>query len=165
MIKAIFTKQRIAVLLVALATASAIAALAASTGTATSTDGRSLDGSFCSHAVIGSPFPAGLCIQLTSEGQTTQGYYHSPGLLTLRPGNYWLTVTDNSPVHNFSLTAPDGLDMDITTTPEGSSSSPVVRTVKVHLDHGPYRLICDNDGHAAAGMYVDIEVGGVGQVG
>ena len=33
------------------------------------------------------------------------------------------------------------------------------------LKHGTYRLFCDATGHEAAGMYVEIAVGGVGQVG
>jgi hypothetical protein len=47
-------------------------------------------------------------------------------------------------------------------------TSPDPVTVKVHLDHGTYRLFCGNDGppnHEALGMYVDFVVGGVGQVG
>ena len=129
-----------------------------------SADGRQLDGSFCSHAVSGSPFPPGLCIQLASGDQTVQGFFDSPGRISLRPGNYWLTVVDNSNFHNFTLTGPDGLDMDI--TPIANGSTPVVTaTVEVHLDHGTYTLLCDADSHAAGGMEITMDVGGVGQVG
>jgi hypothetical protein len=155
-------RGRVAVLCAALAAIGTVAVYTVATASAA---GRELEGSFCSHAVSGSPFPPGLCVQLTLDGQTTQGYYHSPGSLTLRPGDYWLTVTDTSAAHNFSLMGPDGLDTDITTVPEGSPASPVVKTVKIHLDHGSYMIMCDATGHAAAGMYVNIEVGGVGQVG
>ena len=73
-------------------------------------------------------------------------------------------MTDTSPFHNFSLTGPNGLDMDITGVAEGSPAAPVIKTVKVNLQPGSYRLLCDADSHAAAGMYIDIEVGGVGQL-
>jgi hypothetical protein len=147
-----------------LAAFAAVGAIVAYSVAAAGADGRELDGSFCSHAVSGSPFPPGLCLQLTFGGQTVQGYYGSPGQISLRPGNYWLTVTDNSNFHNFSLTGPNGLDMDI--TPVGNGSTPVVtQTVKLHLDHGSYTLLCDADAHAAAGMEITIDVGGVGQVG
>lgn len=153
--------RRGALLLAALAAVCVVAAVAAATASA---DGRDLDGAFCSHAVPGSPFPAGLCIQLALGGQTVQGYYGSPGDISLRPGNYRLTVTDTSNAHNFSLTGPDGLDMDI--TPVDNGSTPVItKTVELHLDHGSYTLLCDNDDHAAAGMEITIDVGGVGQVG
>jgi hypothetical protein len=126
-------------------------------------DGRQLDGTFCSHSVSGSPFPPGLCIQLVSDDQTVQGYFDSPGQISLRPGNYWLTVVDNSNFHNFTLQGPDGLDMDITPVPNGTT--PVItETILVHLDHGTYTLLCDADSHAADGMEITINVGGVGQV-
>ena len=87
-------------------------------------DGRMLYGTFCSHMVPDSPFPPGLCIQLAFGDKTVQGFYNSPGRARLGPGTYWLTVTDNSPNHNFSLSGPKGLDEDLTTIPEGSPSSP-----------------------------------------
>jgi plastocyanin len=152
--------RRGAAFVVALAIAGVIAACSTA---AASADGRALAGSFCSHAVSGSPFPPGLCIQLTFGGQTVQGYYGSPGLISLRPGDYWLTVTDTSNAHNFTLVGPDGLDMDI--TPVDNGSTPVItQTVKVQLDPGSYTLLCDNDGHAAAGMEITLDVGGVGEV-
>jgi hypothetical protein len=129
-------------------------------------DGRSLDGTFCSHAVSGSTFPPGLCIQLASADQTVQGYFDSPGQISLRPGNYWLTVVDTSNAHNFTLQGPNGLDMDITPVPNGGTPAPVItETVKVHFDHGTYTLLCDADSHAINGMDITINVGGVGQVG
>jgi hypothetical protein len=129
-------------------------------------DGRPLDGTFCSHFVSGSPFPPGLCIQLASADDTVQGYFDSPGQISLRPGNYWLTVVDNSNAHNFTLQGPNGLDMDITPVPNGGTPAPVItETVKVHFDHGTYTLLCDADSHAVDGMEITINVGGVGQVG
>lgn len=131
-----------------------------------SADGRALDGSFCSHFVSGSPFPPGLCIQLASADETVQGYFDSPGQISLRPGNYWLTVVDNSNAHNFTLQGPDGLDMDITPVPNGGTPAPVItETIKAHFDHGTYTLLCDADSHAVDGMEITIDVGGVGQVG
>jgi plastocyanin len=153
-------KRRGAALLAALV---AVCVIGGYSVAAASADGRTLDGVFCSHAVSGSPFPPGLCIQLTFGGDTVQGYYGSPGRISLRPGDYWLTVTDTSNAHNFSLTGPDGSDMDI--TPIDNGSTPVItETVKLHLEHGSYTLLCDNDGHSAAGMEITIDVGGVGQV-
>jgi plastocyanin len=123
-----------------------------------SAEGRQLAGEFCTNPQA---LPkAGACISLSSDGQTAQGYTGSPNRqLTLRPGTYWLTVNDNSAMHNFSLQGPDGLDEDITGIPDTPGSV----TVEVHLTHGLYTLFCDP--HRAFGMYVDIEVGGVGQVG
>lgn len=149
------------VLLAALAAIGVTAAIMVGTASA---DGRTLDGSFCSHFVSGSPFPPGLCIQLSSGNQTVQGYFDSPGQISLRPGNYWLTVVDTSNFHNFTLTGPDGLDMDITPVPNGSTPT-ITETVQVHLDHGSYTLLCDADSHAADGMEITLDVGGVGQVG
>lgn len=127
---------------------------------AVSAEGRQLVGEFCTNPQA-LPKP-GACISLSYGGETAQGYTNSPGrLLTLRPGTYWLTVNDASTAHNFSLAGPDGLDQDIT----GVADTPGWVTVKVHLTHGTYVLFCDADSHRADGMYVDIEVGGVGQVG
>jgi hypothetical protein len=140
-----------------LAAVAVVAAVAACSVAVASADGRGLAGSFCSHAVAGSPFPPGLCIQLTFDGQTVQGYYGSPGRIRLNPGTYWLTLTDNSNAHNFSLTGPNGLDEDF--TPVDNGGMPVITTtVKIHLDHGSYTLLCDNDGHADAGMEIHIDV-------
>jgi hypothetical protein len=139
------------------------AAVAASTARAIpagadNTDGRQLAGQFCTNP---NAMPApGACIQLAYGDQTAQGYTDSPTrVLTLRPGIYWLTVTDTSPKHNFSLASPDGSDQDLT----GVADTPGEVTVKVNLTHGTWVLFCDP--HRAMGMYVDIEVGGVGQVG
>jgi hypothetical protein len=160
--------------LAVLAAFSAVAAIAAVFVAGASADGRNADGSFCSHAVSGSPFPPALCIQLMSDGQAVQGFFGSPGQASLRPGNYWLTVTDNSPGHNFVLRGPDGLDTEITTVAEGSPGSLVTRTDKIHLGEGSYTLLCTSTAavsgtvfanHAEAGMKIDIDVGGVGQVG
>lgn len=155
------SRKRAAALLAALA---AVGVAAGAVVAPAAADGRALAASFCSHAVSDSPFPAGLCIQLDAGGESVQGYYGSPGRISLRPGDYWLTVTDDSNKHNFSLVGPDGLDLDI--TPVDNGSTPVItETRKIHLEHGSYTLLCDNDGHAAAGMEIAIDVGGVGQVG
>jgi hypothetical protein len=155
--------RRVFALVTTLAAVGAAAALLVPTAAA---DGRPLDGTFCSHAVSGSPFPPGLCIQLASADQTVQGYFDSPGQISLRPGNYWLTVVDNSNAHNFTLQGPNGLDMDITPVSNGGTPVPVItETVRVRLDHGTYTLLCDADSHAADGMRITISVGGVGQVG
>ena len=149
-----------------LATLAAIGVTAAVMVPTAAADGRPLDGTFCSHFVSGSPFPPGLCIQLVSADETVQGYFDSSGQISLRPGNYWLTVVDNSNAHNFTLQGPNGLDMDITPVPNGGTPAPVIpETVKVHFDHGTYMLLCDADSHAVDGMEITINVGGTGQVG
>lgn len=124
-----------------------------------SAQGRQLVGQFCTNQNA-MPKP-GACIQLASDdGQTAQGYTNSPNRdLTLRPGTYWLTVTDNSTAHNFSLESPDGTDQDIT----GVTDTPGTMTIKINLTHGTWTLFCKP--HRAMGMYLDLNVGGDGQVG
>jgi hypothetical protein len=127
---------------------------------AVSAEGRHLVGEFCTNPQA-LPKP-GACISLSYGGETAMGYTDAPNrVLTLEPGTYWLTVNDNSTAHNFSLESPNGLEQDVT----GVADTPGWVTVKVHLAHGAYVLFCDADDHRADGMYVDIEVGGVGQVG
>ena len=53
-----------------------------------------------------------------------QGYFDSPGQISPRPGNYWLTVVDTSNAHNFTLQGPNGLDMDITLVSNGGTPAP-----------------------------------------
>jgi hypothetical protein len=125
---------------------------------ARSDDGRQLAGAYCSNPSA-MPKP-GACIQLSFGDQTAQGYTDSPNrVLSLRPGVYWLTVDDNSSVHNYSLESPDGSDQDLT----GVADTPGSVTYKLDLTHGSWVLFCAP--HRAMGMYVDIEVGGAGQVG
>jgi hypothetical protein len=121
-------------------------------------DGRQLTGQFCTNANA-MPKP-GACISLSYDGQLAEGYTGSPNrAIALRPGTYWLTVNDTSTVHNFSLEGPDGTDVDLT----GVTQAPGWVTVKLDLTPGAWVLFCDP--HRAMGMYVDIEVGGVGQLG
>jgi hypothetical protein len=74
---------------------------------------------------------------------------------SLRPGNYRLTVHDLSARHNFHVIG-DDLDETVTTVPFIGTTS-----VKLHLTHGTYTFQCDP--HAAIGMKLDADVGGVGQ--
>ncbi len=121
--------------------------------------GRQLSGSFCSNPNA-LPKP-GACMQLSFDGTTVQGYTGSTDrTLALQPGVYWLTVDDNSAAHNFSLEDPTGASEDITGVPDTG-----IVTVKVLLLHGTYTLYCAADDHRGDGMYVTIDVGGVGQVG
>jgi hypothetical protein len=130
------------------------------TAAADVTMGRQLVGEFCTNPQA-LPKP-GACLSLTFDGQTVEGYTDSPNrTLDLRPGTYWLSVNDESTAHNFSLETPDGLVQDIT----GIADTPGWVTIKVRLTHGSYTLFCDADDHRADGMYVQIDVGGVGQVG
>jgi hypothetical protein len=211
--KAIFRRRNIAVLLTTLATVGAIAAYLTATASA---DGRTIVGNFClsDHLFCMS---AGLDGQTPVEGYGVDGYggtcakpasdnpplvgpqYCVPsgtGLLTLRPGTYWITVDDPLNSHNFELrscpgsTAPcgpgQGSEQQLTPVcnddsanadvfkcdtvhpyPE-TAATDIVKTIKLNLKHGTYRLFCDAQKpvvHELAGMYVDIEVGGVGQVG
>lgn len=120
--------------------------------------GRQPVGQFCSNPQA-KPKP-GACIELTFDGQTAIGYTDSPDrVIALRPGTYWLTVNDNSSAHNFALEDPSGSDQVIT----GVADTPGWVTVKVELTHGTWRLLCVP--HDEFGMYVVIDVGGVGQVG
>jgi plastocyanin len=119
--------------------------------------GRQLNAQYCTNPMA-MPKP-GACIALTFNAQTAQGYTDSPDrTLIVRPGTYWLTVTDDSTAHNFSLARPDGTDTDITDV----AGTPGAVTVKVNLTQGTWVLFCEP--HRAMGMYVDLVVGGVGQV-
>ena len=150
-------KGRIVALAALVLAATALATAFGAAG-ARSDEGRQLAGVYCSNQNA-MPKP-GACLQLSFGDQTAQGYTDSPNrTLTLRPGVYWLTVDDNSTVHNYSLESPDGSDRDLT----GVTDAPGSVTYKVDLTHGRWVLFCDP--HRAMGMYVDIEVGGVGQVG
>jgi plastocyanin len=138
--------------------AALVVALAAVGPSAAEAGGRQVVGEFCTNANA-LPKP-GACISLTYDGQTAEGYTGSPDrVLALRPGVYWLSVNDNATAHDFSLESPDGSVEDVT----GVADTPGWVTVKVNLTHGSWVLFCDP--HRAFGMYVEIEVGGVGQVG
>jgi plastocyanin len=139
--------------------AALVAVLAAAGPVAADSDiGRQPIGQFCTNPQA-LPKP-GACIALSFDGQTAFGYTNSPDrVIALRPGTYWLTVNDNSSVHNFSLESPDGSDQDIT----GVAETPGWVTLKVNLTHGSWVLFCEP--HRDMGMYVVIDVGGVGQVG
>lgn len=215
MIKAIFRRRSIAVLLTTLGAAAAIAAY--TTATASADQGRTIVGNFCLSDHL-------FCISAGLDGQTpVEGYgvdgnggvcakppatvgpppagpqYCVPsgtGLLTVRPGTYWITVDDPLNSHNFELrscpgsTAPcgpgQGSEQELTPVCNDDPANPdvfkcsttnpfpetaandIVKTVKINLKHGTYRLFCDAVlpvVHETAGMYVDIQVGGAGQVG
>ena len=70
----------------------------------------------------------GFTITLQENGQT---------VTSLRPGTYWLTVSDRDDAHNFHILGP-GLDDVVTTVP-------FIGTVthKIHLRHGTYTYRCD----------------------
>jgi hypothetical protein len=174
-------KMRVAVLLAVLVSVSAVVALSATSAWA---DGRTLLGNFCTanHTCMTVSFDG------TTVGTPTRTDATQPDL-TLRPGTYWITVTDDSNFHNYSLRscpgstelctaenpAAGGTDQDLTpicndaatgTCPRTNpAANVIVETVKLNLLHGTYRLFCDAPGHEAAGMYVDIAVAGVGQLG
>jgi hypothetical protein len=214
MIKALFRKRSIVILLPALAAVGAVAAL---TTAPASAQGRTIEGNFCLNDGRLFCMSAGLDGQTPVEGYGVDGnggvcakppgdpsvpsgpQYCVPsgtGQLTITPGTYWITVDDPLNTHNFELrscpgsTAPCGPDQgsELQLTPvcnddpanpdvfKCSAANPFpenattdfVRTVKLELKPGTYRLFCDAQKpvvHENAGMYVDIRVGGVGQVG
>jgi hypothetical protein len=127
-------------IVVALTAACAAGVIAVGAGGASSNDGRDLAGAFCGSR----------CISLT---------FNTDAVTDLRPGVYWVTVNDTSTFHDFALRGPDGEVQSLSTIP-GTGSE----TVKINLAHGPYRIFCQADSHEAQGMFVDFEVGGVGQV-
>ncbi len=169
MLTPILPKTRLVGLLAALAIIGTIAAYTAPTASA---EGRTLVGEFgFGNDSTDCRDTAHFSINLTEDGQPVS---------SLRPGTYWLTVTDNCANHNFELrTCPDsmspcdpnsgGTEQPITGEP---AETPGTVTVKVHLVHGTYRLFCDAivaatglTHEVAFNMYADFEVGGVGQVG
>ena len=116
------------------------------------------------------------------------------GLLTIRPGTYWITVDDTLNSHNFELrscpgsttacgsgqgSAPteltpvcndDPANPDVFKCPSNTETAEndIMATLKIELKPGTYRLFCNALKpvvHENAGMYIDIQVGGVGQVG
>jgi hypothetical protein len=123
----------------ALAACAAVGAVGAAPGLSDS-QGRQLEGTL----------GPGLTIHLTQDGTP---------VTSLRPGNYRLTVTDNTRFHNFHVFGP-GLDDEVTGVP---AEMPGRVTVKIHLSHGTYTFQCDP--HADMGMRGTFDVGGVGQVG
>lgn len=121
-------------------------------------DGRQLSAAYCTNANA-MPKP-GACISLSFGDQTVQGYTDSPNrAISLRPGVYWLTVNDNSTAHNFALEDPSGADQTVTDI----TGTPGLVTVKVLLTPGSWVLYCAAADHRAMGMYVDLDVSGVGQ--
>lgn len=118
-------------------------------------DGRQLTGAYCTNANA-MPKP-GACISVSDGDQTAEGYTDSPDRsIAIRPGVYWVTVDDTSTAHNFVLESPDGADQQIT----GVVDTPGAVTIKVNLTPGPWVLFCAP--HRSMGMYVDLDVGGVG---
>jgi hypothetical protein len=136
-----------------------------------SADGRALTGDYCT-----TPTGGTRCMQITWDG-VAYGTNNRDDL-TLRPGEYWLTVNDTGtfgPVHNFALRSCPGSTSDCDQASGGDvemlTTIADVKTVtmKVHLKAGTYRLFCAAGGtgpfsHETAGMYVAFQVGGVGQV-
>ena len=131
-------------------------------GVTASASGRALEGGFCTTNTGGR-----LCMALTWDG-VEYGTRNRTDL-SLRPGTYWLTVNDANQFHNFTLrscpdsdsTCDSGDVQEIITVP----GTPGEVTLKLRLEHGTYRLLCDAANHEGGGMYVDFAVGGVGQVG
>jgi hypothetical protein len=172
----------------ALAVAGTVAACVVATASADVP--RTLTASFCtdSHTCMAMTLLDGSVF----KGKAPRVDPNQPDV-TLRPGTYLITVTDNSDFHNFSLRSCPGStdactsdnpaaivpDEDITpicneplnamnkcpNTNPLPAADVITTTVQVVLKHGTYRLFCDATGHEAAGMYVEMSVGGVGQVG
>jgi hypothetical protein len=134
-----------------------IAVMCAMAAIPASADGRELTGQFCTNPQA-QPKPAA-CMSLSFDGQTATGYTNSLNrVLELRPGTYWWSLDDNSAAHNFALEDPTGA-VDVIT---GVADTPGWVSVKVNLRPGTWRLLCVP--HDEFGMYVQIDVGGVGEV-
>jgi hypothetical protein len=116
------------------------AALTAGPGSSASKDGRQLYGD------VGPGFTIHL---KDADGNN---------VTSLRPGVYWLNVSDMSSHHNFHLFGGDGNAIDFTTTVPFVGD---VTSVKLLLKHGDYVFQCDP--HALTGMKGTFTVGGVGQ--
>jgi len=176
------SRVRLAALAATLVTTGAIAAFAVGTASA---QGRTLVGQFgfdtaaasgtSYYHQCGPPMNPGFTIVLTEDGQP---------VTSLRPGTYWLTVTDNCKNHNFELRSCPGSDLpcgpnsggeeqEITpiNDPNTASGATGTVTVKIHLVHGTYRLFCDapvpsgGTHETVFNMFTDFAVGGIGQVG
>ncbi|MGH2936008.1 MAG: hypothetical protein ACRDL2_16050 [Gaiellaceae bacterium] len=97
------------------------------------------------------------------------------GLLTIRPGTYWVTVNDPLDSHNFELrscpgsTAPcgpgQGVEQQLTPVCNDDLANSDVFKCGTNTETAANDIVKTVVVHEAAGMYVDIEVGGVGQVG
>ena len=178
-------KRILAVLLTTLAAVGVFVAYSAVTASA---QGRTIDGVLC----MDHPFCMGASFDgHTVEGYQVAQNTPSGAVITVRPGTYWLTVHDDMSGHDFALRSCPGSDspctpgtgsgLQITTPAYNCNNDTTVAdacatgvTNKILLTHGTYRLFCDvgNGGnfntlgfHERQGMYVDIVVGGVGQVG
>jgi hypothetical protein len=176
------TRLRVAAQVAVFATIGAIAGYAVASASA---QGRTLLGEFGFdtsaasgtnyYLHCGPPANPGFTVVLTEDGQP---------VTSLRPGNYWLTVTDNCKNHNFELRScpgssspcdptSGGVEHEITPVNDPSTANGATGTVTVmiHLVHGTYRVFCDAPVPAGGThetvfhMYTDFAVGGVGQVG
>jgi hypothetical protein len=172
-------RVRFASLLAALASAAAVAAVAAATASA---QGPLLFGQFgfdtwAAHGTsyyhqCGPPANPGFTIVLTDG-------LHP--VTTLRPGTYWLVVTDNCANHDFVLRScpgssspcgpsSGGTEQQITPLSDprnvhGIPGASGIVIVPLHLVPGTYRLLCDaltasgKSHEVAFNMYTDFSVG------
>ncbi len=172
MTKAHRPRGRAALVLGLLAALTAVSAYAFSAVSA-SADGRPLTGAFCT-----TPAASMFCMQITWDGVVYSHALFPDQDLQLRPGTYWLTVNDDSSMHDFALRSCPGSTAACTSANPAATTPSEITTVlgtpgevtdKVHLAFGTYRLYCDvtsaRGTHEGGGMYVDFEVGGVGQLG
>ncbi len=167
MFTSILRQRRVAALVALLGAAGAVAAYAVMASSATGTSAATspaLSGAFCNTG------QTPLCMSITFNGQTFQGYQGSDHSvhLTLRPGAYSLTVNDNSRFHDFALRSCPGSTSSCDPSSNGAEQpittvgdAPGLVTVPIHLDQGWYRLFCNASmgtmTHEDMGMYVDIQ--------
>ena len=147
-------RVRLAALLAALATIGAIAAYAVATASA---QGRTLLGEFgfdtsaasgtSYYLHCGPPANPGFTIVLTEDGQP---------VTSLRPGTYWLTVTDNCKNHNFELRSCPGSDSQCDPNSGGVEQeiTPIndpTAGLRPHRDHtaARFRVLYDENGRVA----------------
>lgn len=166
------SRGRAALVLALLAAVTGISAYAFSAASA-SADGRPLAGAFCT-----TPAGSMFCMALTWDGVVYSQALSPDRDLQIRPGTYWLTVNDENAMHDFVLRSCPGSTLPCTSTNPAATTPTGITTVagtpgdvtdKLHLSSGTYRLYCDvvssRGSHENSGMYVDFEVGGVGQLG
>ena len=175
MIQTSRTRVRTSLALAVVTAVTGISAYAFSAASA-SADGRPLTGAFCTNTNV-TGFAAMFCTQLTWDGVVYSHALYPDRDLQIRPGTYWLTVNDDSSMHDFVLRSCPGSTLPCNSTNPTATNdllTPVIGTPgdvtnKINFRFGTYRLYCDvatsRGTHEAAGMYVDFEVGGVGQLG
>jgi hypothetical protein len=144
--KPLSVNRRVAALLVMMATIGAVLAYSVATASA---DGRTLNANFCEP-----PLPH-LCMMV--NGGTFDAATHVAGQadLTLRPGTYWITVTDDNNFHNFALRSCPGNDSTALCDNSAANANAPVQVLSP-LNNGAVStdMSCSNTGTTATGTTI-----------